>query len=90
MSRCQCEDKDVFDTLCENIGKICSVFTERGEFPFTGVVSAVDNETCRLIAADGFDRRGGCRGRFRFDGFGVGTVLTIPLDKITCVSTLQF
>ncbi len=90
-------DDDIFDTLCRNKGRLCTVFTTSGGRSgdgFTGVVSNVDTQTCQLVSTSPFDSFGspgrprtrcGCGGR------GVaGVTQTIPLDKICCISTSQF
>lgn len=96
MARCNGRDEDIRDTLCRNLGRMCTIFTNtggRGGDGFTGVLSDVDNNSCRLVSLEPADFSGPDRNRGRRRGCGcrgVGSVQTIPLDKINCVETSQF
>lgn len=65
------------DTLERNLGRQCAVFTDSGDC-FSGILSDVDSDTCTLITAD----NNRCPIAHR--------VKTIPINKISCLSTSQF
>ena len=54
MSNGFCEDETLRRVLCNNIGRVCTVFTEAGGRAgdgFTGLVSDVNNDSVTLITA---------------------------------------
>lgn len=119
-SRCNGDrDDDLRVTLCQNVGRVCTIYTTaggRGGEGFTGVLSEVDCETCHLISGSYRHMNGGYNGNGRrnyndrYDrdrcarcdrrNHGEycenddhdyhdcqGSTLTIPIDRITCIST---
>ena len=62
--------------LCRNLGRRCTIFTDSGD-SFTGILSDVSNNSCTLISTS----NSRCPAAQR--------VNTIPIDKISCLSTSQ-
>ena len=69
-----CND-NLIETLLHNLGRQCTI-TNSGE-TFSGILSDVNATTCTLIST----RQGKCPAAQR--------VRTIPIEKISCLTTSQ-
>lgn len=82
----------LFNTLRNHIGQVVIIFTNSGGRAgdgFTGLLTRVNEETCQLVTSIPsriVNPVTGCGGGRRGND---GTVCTIPLDSITCVSASE-
>ena len=86
-----CNEHDLRETLRNNRGRVCTIYTNscgRAGDGFTGVLSEVDSNSCKLIIFGGCVRDDTIP---RYDDCdSVRRVLTIPIEKINCLATSQF